>query len=65
MAVAVRGGDLTSTPEVDIWYFEQRLTRRYMEIQHKTSMRQRCVLKHGILKEFLAEFLGTFVLVVS
>ena len=28
-------------------------------------MRRHCVLKHGILKEFLAEFLGTFVLVVS
>lgn len=28
-------------------------------------MRQHCALKHGILKEFLAEFLGTFVLVVS
>lgn len=28
-------------------------------------MRQHCALKHGIFKEFLAEFLGTFVLVVS
>lgn len=28
-------------------------------------MRQHCALKHGIVKEFLAEFLGTFVLVVS
>lgn len=27
-------------------------------------MRQRCALKHGIFKEFLAEFLGTFVLVL-
>ncbi|XP_059917313.1 aquaporin-9-like [Gadus macrocephalus] len=27
-------------------------------------MRRHCVLKHGILKEFLAEFLGTFVLVL-
>lgn len=36
-----------------------------MEIQHKRSMRQQCALKHGIFKEFLAEFLGTFVLVVS
>lgn len=36
-----------------------------MEIPHKRSMRQHCALKHGILKEFLAEFLGTFVLVVS
>ncbi|XP_058501544.1 aquaporin-9-like [Solea solea] len=35
-----------------------------MEIQHRRSMRQRCALKHGILKEFLAEFLGTFVLVL-
>lgn len=29
------------------------------------SMRHHCALKHGIVKEFLAEFLGTFVLVVS
>lgn len=36
-----------------------------MEVQNKKSMRQHCALKHGILKEFLAEFLGTFVLVVS
>lgn len=28
-------------------------------------MRKHCALKHGIFKEFLAEFLGTFVLVVS
>ncbi|XP_072242134.1 aquaporin-9-like isoform X2 [Leuresthes tenuis] len=35
-----------------------------MEEQHKRSMRQHCVLKHGIFKEFLAEFLGTFVLVL-
>ncbi|XP_038562418.1 aquaporin-9-like [Micropterus salmoides] len=35
-----------------------------MEIQQKPSMRQHCALKHGILKEFLAEFLGTFVLVL-
>ena len=28
-------------------------------------MRKHCAIKHGILKEFLAEFLGTFVLVVS
>lgn len=28
-------------------------------------MRKRCAIKHGIFKEFLAEFLGTFVLVVS
>lgn len=28
-------------------------------------MRKRCAIKHGLLKEFLAEFLGTFVLVVS
>ncbi|XP_031721786.1 aquaporin-9a [Anarhichas minor] len=35
-----------------------------MEIQQKRSMRQHCALKHGILKEFLAEFLGTFVLVL-
>ncbi|XP_078113338.1 aquaporin-9a [Sander vitreus] len=35
-----------------------------MEIQHKRSMRQHCAIKHGILKEFLAEFLGTFVLVL-
>ncbi|XP_041651600.1 aquaporin-9-like [Cheilinus undulatus] len=34
-----------------------------MEKNHK-NMRQRCALKHGILKEFLAEFLGTFVLVL-
>uniref|UniRef100_I3JNP9 Aquaporin 9b n=1 Tax=Oreochromis niloticus TaxID=8128 RepID=I3JNP9_ORENI len=27
-------------------------------------MRQHCALKHGIFKEFLAEFLGTFVLVL-
>lgn len=36
-----------------------------MEVQNKRSMRQHCALKHGIFKEFLAEFLGTFVLVVS
>lgn len=36
-----------------------------MEAQPKRSMRQHCALKHGIFKEFLAEFLGTFVLVVS
>nr|QQL93555.1 aquaporin 9 [Bostrychus sinensis] len=36
-----------------------------METQHKRrSMRQHCALKHGICKEFLAEFLGTFVLVL-
>ncbi|KAM7002665.1 aquaporin-9a [Tautogolabrus adspersus] len=35
-----------------------------MEKTHKRSMRQHCALKHGILKEFLAEFLGTFVLVL-
>ncbi|XP_062318605.1 aquaporin-9-like [Osmerus eperlanus] len=35
-----------------------------MEIKHKRTMRQHCALKHGILKEFLAEFLGTFVLVL-
>lgn len=31
----------------------------------RSSMRHHCALKHGIVKEFLAEFLGTFVLVVS
>nr|XP_020480340.1 aquaporin-9-like [Monopterus albus] len=46
------------------WQFEQCLTKGYLELQHRRSMRQRCVLKHGILKEFLAEFLGTFVLVL-
>ncbi|KAM3870488.1 aquaporin-9a [Diretmus argenteus] len=35
-----------------------------MEIKHMRSMRKHCALKHGILKEFLAEFLGTFVLVL-
>uniref|UniRef100_A0A3Q4GZG3 Aquaporin-9-like n=1 Tax=Neolamprologus brichardi TaxID=32507 RepID=A0A3Q4GZG3_NEOBR len=35
-----------------------------MEVQNKRSMRQHCALKHGIFKEFLAEFLGTFVLVL-
>ncbi|KAM6960997.1 aquaporin-9a [Aplochiton taeniatus] len=35
-----------------------------MEVNHRTTMRQRCALKHGIFKEFLAEFLGTFVLVL-
>ncbi|XP_071059488.1 aquaporin-9-like isoform X2 [Pseudochaenichthys georgianus] len=35
-----------------------------MEKKQKKSMRQRCALKHGIFKEFLAEFLGTFVLVL-
>lgn len=39
--------------------------KSYMETPHKRSMRQHCALKHGIFKEFLAEFLGTFVLVVS
>lgn len=28
-------------------------------------MKHHCTLKHDIIKEFLAEFLGTFVLVVS
>ncbi|XP_028304599.1 aquaporin-9a isoform X2 [Gouania willdenowi] len=35
-----------------------------MEVNHQRSMRQHCALKHGIFKEFLAEMLGTFVLVV-
>ncbi|XP_041705660.1 aquaporin-9-like [Coregonus clupeaformis] len=35
-----------------------------MEMKHRRTMRQRYALKHGILKEFLAEFLGTFILVL-
>ncbi|KAK6309365.1 hypothetical protein J4Q44_G00208280 [Coregonus suidteri] len=33
-------------------------------MKHRRTMRQRYALKHGILKEFLAEFLGTFILVL-
>uniref|UniRef100_A0A3Q3X4C6 Aquaporin 9b n=1 Tax=Mola mola TaxID=94237 RepID=A0A3Q3X4C6_MOLML len=37
---------------------------RLEHIRDDRSMRQHCALKHGIVKEFLAEFLGTFVLVL-
>ncbi|XP_053341731.1 aquaporin-9a [Clarias gariepinus] len=35
-----------------------------MESEHKQTMKHHCTLKHDIFKEFLAEFLGTFVLVL-
>lgn len=52
--------NITQLPLVRVLKTQQatRSTRR-------GSMRHHCALKHGIVKEFLAEFLGTFVLVVS
>ncbi|KAL4613366.1 aquaporin-9 isoform X1 [Arapaima gigas] len=35
-----------------------------MDLEPKRSLRQRCALRHPLLREFLAEFLGTFVLVL-
>uniref|UniRef100_A0A0E9X1X2 Uncharacterized protein n=1 Tax=Anguilla anguilla TaxID=7936 RepID=A0A0E9X1X2_ANGAN len=36
-----------------------------MEIENKRKLKERCALRRNIAKEFLAEFLGTFVLIVS
>ncbi|XP_035252445.1 aquaporin-9-like [Anguilla anguilla] len=35
-----------------------------MELEHKKPRKSRCGFRHSIIKEFLAEFLGTFVLVL-
>ncbi|KPP78447.1 aquaglyceroporin-like [Scleropages formosus] len=35
-----------------------------MDVERKRNLRQRCALRQPILREFLAEFLGTFVLVL-
>lgn len=63
-------------PEVQMWCEGSELRQNHkapacQEFETATrstrrgSMRHHCALKHGIVKEFLAEFLGTFVLVVS
>lgn len=64
-------------PEVQMWCEGSELRQHHkaptcqFEFETATrstrrgSMRHHCALKHGIVKEFLAEFLGTFVLVVS
>ncbi|KAI1889642.1 hypothetical protein AGOR_G00165050 [Albula goreensis] len=35
-----------------------------MEMENKMNLKERCALRHSITKEFLAEFLGTFVLIL-
>ncbi|KAG9341142.1 hypothetical protein JZ751_019580 [Albula glossodonta] len=35
-----------------------------MELEHKKHTKRHCGLRHSIFKEFLAEFLGTFILVL-
>ncbi|KAJ8391603.1 hypothetical protein AAFF_G00087440 [Aldrovandia affinis] len=35
-----------------------------MERENKRNLKERCALRHNITKEFLAEFLGTFVLIL-
>ncbi|XP_030649178.1 aquaporin-9b [Chanos chanos] len=35
-----------------------------MELENKRTLRERCTLRRDIIREFLAEFLGTFVLIL-